>query len=952
MPGFSKSSAEISCALTKGVNFGVLNIRSIYHKSAFLLSFIIENNISIMCITETWLTDNHRTAELFLSGFKVHRLDRGKKIGGGVATIVSNQYDSNMENVSISDNLEMIHVSVKAAFNTIHFLNIYRPPSGSLDYFVDYLSSFLQLIDSCSKNLVILGDFNVDFNLASQSSNRLRRLFSNNGYKLYKTGSTRITATTNTCIDALFTSNNLIKKINSVKVVPIGFSDHCAITACIKKERNVTYPTTTIKVHDINVNNVANFRSSLDMVNYRHADVNDTTNSLIESSLVLIAEKFPLKNKQIIVDKHERVPWITPFVDRCCKKRDDSLAAALNSGTQRAVTHYRTTRNQCNLAVRQAKREHFKKEIISSSRDTKKTWGVINSFLKGTKSSDNITLHINNRTITNPLEVADICNNYFIKAVNDIVCSFTGVYIEGGRPSVGSCFAFNQVSESQCAPIFYRLYTKGSGPDSISSRFLKFHPMFYVSAMTDITNQSFSCSTFPSRFKIAHVKPDPKKGDLHLVKNYRPVSGLPNLSKILERVAYDQLMEYLINNNLLFSGQHGFRRGHSTSTATIVLLNYIYDALDRNKMVCVTFLDQSKAFDVIDHNILLRKLRYQFNFSSDALSWILSYLTGRKQCVVLNGVRSPYLDVLHGVPQGSILGPLLFLCYINDIHYSVKNGGCVIYADDTTVVTIADDLISLRSKAVDDLNRIAMYCENNHLMLNVGKSAAMVFSRRSIDSSNFEININGTHIPIVQEFRYLGFIIDSNLTFRKHSDLVSGKLTSVNSVIRRLRCFLPNDILLTIFNSLGMCHINYCSTVLSDYRLTTFNIMDTCYRRCGKTIYNCATSVALADINNWYDIRHIFLFNRLLLIYKIIYKGYCPCLRVCLMDRNIDYNLRRQGRFTRQHVNKKSTMKAFAAWAPKLWNQIPKQLAECSSIALFKHRLHDWLIISTGDILM
>lgn len=269
--------------------------------------------------------------------------------------------------------------------------------------------------------------------------------------------------------------------------------------------------------------------------------------------------------------------------------------------------------------------------------------------------------------------------------------------------------------------MFIRLYSKGTGPDSISSRFLKFYPAYYVTAMTCITNQSFSTSIFPSRFKKAMVKPEPKKGDLKLVNNYRPVSGLPNLSKILERAAYNQIMSYLSINNLLFHGQHGFRSGHSTSTATISLLNCIYAALDKDKVVCVTFLDQSKAFDVIDHKILLRKLSYQFNFSKEALKWVSSYLTDRKQCVILNGVRSSYKDVLHGVPQGSILGPLLFLCYVNDIYHCVENGNCVIYADDTTVVTIADDLVSLHSKALDDLNRIADYCENNHLMLNVKK---------------------------------------------------------------------------------------------------------------------------------------------------------------------------------------------------------------------------------------
>jgi len=290
-----------------------------------------------------------------------------------------------------------------------------------------------------------------------------------------------------------------------------------------------------------------------------------------------------------------------------------------------------------------------------------------------------------------------------------------------------------------------------------------------------------------------------KKGSKSDVSNYRPISTLPNTSKMLESLLHNQICSYLNRNNLIYSRQFGFRRNYSTELCCVDFLNSICIDLDQNRYVACVFIDLSKAFDLINHNLLLNKLYLNFNFSKKARDLISSFLSQRTQRVFVNSVSSDSYNVLYGVPQGSILGPLLFLLYINDIPSCLRHSEIFLYADDSTIKLSHTDPISLFSLLNSDLFSFNEFCIRNHLSINVDKTKCMLF--KPCDP-NLELFLNGVKIECVTCVNFLGLMIDNKLKFGAHVNHIVSKLYSMLSIVRRNRVCLPSSSYVYIFNAL------------------------------------------------------------------------------------------------------------------------------------------------------
>ena len=314
---------------------------------------------------------------------------------------------------------------------------------------------------------------------------------------------------------------------------------------------------------------------------------------------------------------------------------------------------------------------------------------------------------------------------------------------------------------------------------------------------------------YPENFKIAKITPIHKKGDKNVISNYRPISLLPTLSKVFERVIHKQLYSYFNNENLLAEQQYGFRAKHSTELAAIKLVDFINHEMDIGNTPVTVFLDLSKAFDTLNFDILLSKLRY-YGVSGVALDLMKSYLTGRKQYVIFGETKSNFTNTTTGIPQGSILGPLLFSTYINDLITVSKKFNFLMYADDTTLYFNVENFTEneFENECKSELTKLTNWLQHNKLSLNIEKTKCLHFHKPQRKLTPLRLNINNTIIEKVDSFNYLGIILNENLTWKNHIEMVANKIAKVTGVLNRLKYVYPWQILLSLYNTLIMSHIN------------------------------------------------------------------------------------------------------------------------------------------------
>ena len=355
---------------------------------------------------------------------------------------------------------------------------------------------------------------------------------------------------------------------------------------------------------------------------------------------------------------------------------------------------------------------------------------------------------------------------------------------------------------------------KATGEDGIPIRFLKIAKETSSKILCHIINRSIITNIVPLEWKFAIITPLFKEGDKNQANNYRPISILPAVSKILERTVHSQLYDHISKNKLLSSAQFGFRKNHSTTTCILALLDNIYKNMTNNRLTGVVFLDLKKAFDTVDHELLLRKLG-SFNVDLTSINWFKNYLSDRFQSVKCLGVKSSKCKVMTGVPQGSILGPLLFILYLNDLTDHVQDSAVSLYADDTALYVSSDSYIDMMLTLKVELATVSEWLAANKLTLNIKKTKYVIFGkpRQLQDMPYYNLEINNEPIHRVQYMKYLGVTLDENLNFNKHIDIIHAKSVNKLGILRRSREFLDRQTALTLYQSLVLPQMTYCDLV-------------------------------------------------------------------------------------------------------------------------------------------
>ena len=489
--------------------------------------------------------------------------------------------------------------------------------------------------------------------------------------------------------------------------------------------------------------------------------------------------------------------------------------------------------------------------------------------------------------------------------------------------------------------------------------------------LTVLLSTSLRNAEVPATWKHAVVLPLLKSPGLDCaeVRNFRPVSNLPFLSKLLERVVNSQIVAHLMNNDLMPRDQSAYRRGHSTETAVLRIYNDIVEAIANGRLALMGLLDLSSAFDTVDHDILARRLELTFGLKGLTLSWLRDYLHGRTQSVCWAGSMSATRRVCCGVPQGSVLGPLLFLLYVSDIGHIVRSSGLAahVYADDVQVLGSCLPMESewLRHKFKECISLVQRWTADNRLSLNPGKTDLLWFStpRRRHLISRDPITVGGVDIAISTETRLLGVLLDETLSFEGHIGNVTRICHYHLRKIRDIRRFLPTPDAIKLVRAIILARVDYCNSVLLGLPATQLRRLQSvinvaCRLIFGARKYDHVTPL-LRDSLHWLPISERIIYKRCWLTFRAVHDPSCPRYLSELITRHStgDQGMKLRSSLGLQLVvpppSKTATFgdRSFFRGNPQLWNSLPRDVTTVISPELFSKKLKTYLFSNSYFVL-
>lgn len=585
-----------------------------------------------------------------------------------------------------------------------------------------------------------------------------------------------------------------------------------------------------------------------------------------------------------------------------------------------------------------SKKNTYSNFYNNSSNKTKASWQIINNESNTAKKQPYPAEFVNaDDSVINDFNLAaKEFNNYFIESAN-LLSSNTSLAFQHYTNNCNKSMFLEPITEYEVHDILRSVSCKHSGGiDGIPCSLLIKVSEFISPVLTYLINKSFLEGNFPSQLKLSVVRPIHKKDNINRIENYRPISLLTAFSKVYERAFYSRLNGFLNVTNIIPKMQFGFRKGCSTADAIVSFVNAVIQRLDDKCVTMGIFFDYSRAFDLVNHSILLEKLEY-YGVRGIPLKWIKSYLTGRRQKVVLHmdgrEYHSDWRDVVKGVPQGSVLGPLLFLVYTADVVTSVSVSSNILYADDMTSLVTSNSLLEAKSLAGVCIGQVLDYCKNSDLVLNLRKTLLMHFSIRNNENDVF-LNVKNHIINQAKVTRFLGTMIDNNLTWSAHIDYVLKKLAVHSFVIWKLRATVDRKILMSYYYAYIYSLLNYAIVVWGN-----------CKRVCEVLIAQKRIVRTIFFKGSRESCRPLFVTARLLTVVSIyilqcalyVHGNFNSFLLVNDMPHN--YPLRNNLSIRVPAVRLSATANSSYFMPIKIYNHLPSELRRIGNINCFKRKL-------------
>ena len=949
-------NSQLSCSL--------INARSVGNKIPHILYLILENELDILVITETWLYSSQTALMNAITpeGYTIFSNPRDDRVGGGVAIICRKDFRCEIKGCpSLSKSFEYFQLDMIFNSKTVSIFPVYRPEPNTenMNTFFHEFSSLLETLTIVPHDSLILGDFNIHVDIQDNyNSKKLMEIletFNLNQHVMEPTHES------GHILDLIISGENeLISNVASGRY----FSDHKIIMFNMmisksKPERKVVksrnYKTINtnslrydIATHFANVHPATSIEALEDLTTLYDNSISD-----------LIQKHAPLKTRTL--NMKPKAPWMNVDImkEKKVKRKLERRWRLTKTADDRVL--FKAQKKRYDKLLNEAHTKYVSGLVLDNANDPKSLFKVIGSLLGKKKKNCKLPPHASDK------QLADKFNRYFLEKVAvihgtlaNIQLSYSPVIMEELTGYETTLDHFNEVSDDQILKILEKAPRKSSTLDPLPTWLLHELKDELLPSIKHIINSSIALSHVVRSHKTAAITPVLKKANLEpILKNFRPVSNLMYISKLIERVISTQLHQHLLVNNILEPMQSAYRRFHSTETALLMVQNDILNAADQRKVTLLLLLDLSAAFDTVSHAILLKRLHDRVGIRGKALKWLTSYLKDRKQCVSINDQKSELRNVEHGVPQGSVLGPILFLLYtlpLADIlkRYHVQYH---LYADDTQIYMSFQPDDSSNNEIFHNLEicvcEIKKWMMENLLQINTDKTKLLFFGTQSqlskVTQSTF--NAGGDIVDVTPSARNLGVIFDSGLTMKKHITEVCKTSFYELRNIACIRRFLTMHAAKTVIQALVTTKLDINNSLY--YGLPNAQLQRL------QRIQNAAARIILRWRKfqhitpglielHWLPVSYRIKFKILVMTYKCI-NNQAPKYLSSLVKPKIQsrFDLRL---YHNPHLleERKSRLvfwgdRSFATAAPKEWNKLPQDIQSSSSLYTFKSTLKTYL---------
>jgi hypothetical protein len=922
-----------------------------------MCSIVSDFDFDVFGVTETWLRPNTPSHYYQIPGYALLRSDRKtNEVGGGVAIYIKDQFvfEQRFFSDDVAPGIEYLCVVVKWKGQSLGICVVYRPSYVRYTRLSALFHSLFVDLAVEVGSVIYLGDNNID--LASNNSGEskfLRRLLKESNAVQIVNEPTRITASSATLLDHIIVDRSVeVKRIGVIDAPEltdnrgIAITDHklvCCEIKCPEEKKGPCF----ITYRDYSKFDLAKAIDSMTKVNWEAAkdqvDVNDIESCITLNIKKIFDEHAPIVCKRVSKPK---APWRNEEIRNVTKAKNKHRNKYWKTKSQTDWNKYKVVRNKLNNLIRAAKKDYFSNKL-SSTGSAKEFWDCLrkNNVVGSRKNDCLVDLDVDN------------VNEYFVNMgftgnVEDYLIEF---FNKNRLNAEVNEFTFEAVTENEVKRAMNEIKSRAVGIDNISIQMIKSASPYAIGAITHLINRVLTTQTFPLNWKKSIVLPLPKVPNPQNVEQFRPISILPAMSKIVEKIAVKQISSFVNEASILPNLQSGFRSNYSTCTALANLFSDMIEAKDKGRASSLVLLDFSQAFDSINHQMLLAKMNY-FGFSQAVIGWVRSYLADRLQVTRLGSEISGPLSRLRGVPQGSCLGPVLFNLYTADFPSCVESCKAHIYADDCQLHLSYEpkEAVQAIDRINSDLQSIARWSAGNGLKLNIGKCTVLHVAPQdllqALSDDGVGVRLGTESLTICDSVKTLGVVLDKDLTFSDHVTQSIQRALGRLRGMYRFRDLLPEPAKLQLAQALVLSVFQYCYPA---YGNSISREDKGRIQRLQNAVLRFSFNLKLSDhVSPFREAANMLLMEDICrimtccLVQKVLIRKEPQylCERLSFRREVANRPTRHGGRLHFPRVRLEVGRRGFSYFGPAMYNELPDSVKNCTSTKCFRRKMKEWLV--------